>query len=72
MSLNRQEQLMLNHMKAHGGISTRDAMLKYNIMRPQSRVSDLRSKGYNIITEMKYRKRRDGTTVRWAFYKLVS
>jgi len=72
MSLNRQEQLMLNHMKVHGGISTRDAVLKYNIMRPQSRVSDLRSKGYNIITEMKYRKRRDGTTVRWAFYKLVS
>jgi len=72
MSLSRQEQLMLNHMERYGGISTRDAVRKYDIMRPQSRVNDLRRKGYNILTEMKYRKRRDGTTVRWAYYKLVS
>lgn len=72
MSLNRQEQLMLDHMKHYGGISTMDAIRKYNIVRPASRVSDLRQKGYNIVTEMKYKKRRDGSTVRWAYYTLVS
>ena len=72
MSLNRQEQLMLDHMKHFGGISTMDAIRKYNIVRPQSRVSDLRKKGYNIVTEMKYKTRRDGSHTKWAFYRLES
>lgn len=72
MSLNRQEQLLLDHMKHYGGISTLDAIRKYNIVRPASRIRDLRQKGYVIITEMKYKTRRDGSHTKWAFYRLVS
>ena len=72
MSLNRQEQLMLEHMIHDVIIIIMNTNSKYNNVRPQSIVSDLRKKGYNIVTEMKYKTRRDGSHTKWAFYRLES
>ena len=71
MTINKQEQLLLDHMEQKGSISTLEAIRLYNIVRPGARISDLRSKGFNIKTELVYRKRRDGRQTHFAVYSLV-
>ena len=68
---NKQERLMLDHMEHYGSISTMEAVRKYNILRPASRVHDLKAKGYDIHTEIVYRKTRNGSHTHYAVYSLV-
>jgi hypothetical protein len=41
---------ILNHIKRQGSISQREAIMDYSIQSLTSRISQLRRKGYKIIT----------------------
>ena len=43
-------QLILDHIKMHGRITSATAAYKYGIMRMSGRIFDLRKKGYDIET----------------------
>ena len=46
-----QNERIIEYMKEFGGITQLEALRDLGVMRLASRVSDLRKKGYNIISE---------------------
>lgn len=46
-----QNELVLNYMREFGSITQLEAIVDLGVMRLASRVSDLRKKGYNIISD---------------------
>lgn len=48
-----QKTVVLQHLKRFGSIEPLTALREYGIYRLGARVADLRSEGYNIITETK-------------------
>lgn len=48
-----QYQTVLRHLRRHGNISQRDALVDYGITRLASRIDELRNSGYRIKTVMK-------------------
>lgn len=60
-------QKMVEWMDEHGSISTREAMRNLEIMRPASRICDLRKAGWDIETIMV-----QGLRSRYARYRIVS
>lgn len=47
---------ILNHLQNHKTITSMVAFKKYNATRLSSIIFNLRQRGYNITTEMKYAK----------------
>ena len=47
-----QNQRIIEYMELHGSITQLEAWKNCGIMRLASRISDMRSKGYNIESEM--------------------
>lgn len=70
MIIQSQCEMMLNHMREHGSITSLEAQTEYGIMRPASRISDLRSRGYDISREMVQGRNRYGEATRYARYTL--
>lgn len=62
---------IINHINKHGSITPRTADKLYGIMRLASRINDLRSKGYDIVTITKKGKNRDGKATRYAEYRFA-
>lgn len=60
---------ILEHLKTYGSISPLEAT-EYGCMRLASRISDLKARGYNIISERGTSKNRFGETVHFAVYRL--
>lgn len=46
-----QQMLIINYCKSHRGITSLDAVRDLGIIRLASRINDLKSRGYSIITE---------------------
>lgn len=46
-----QKSVLLKHLKEFGSIEPLTALREYGIYRLGARIADLRSEGYNIITE---------------------
>ena len=67
-----QKQTLLVHLITYGDITSLEATKKYNILRPSNRMQELKADGYNIKTEIIYKKRKNGTTTHYAKYTLVS
>ena len=65
-----QKEKILQYLKDHGTITTREAFLNIGVTRLASRIWDLRNDGYNIIREMVKVKNRDGETCTVAQYRL--
>lgn len=61
---------LLAYMKNAGAITTMEAIRKLNIVRPASRIKDLKDLGYDIQTEIVWEKKRDGSTIHYAKYSL--
>ncbi len=53
-----QNERILNYIEEFGSITQLDALRDLGVMRLASRVSDLRSKGYNIISKTEAVKNR--------------
>lgn len=62
--------MMLNHMREHGSITSLEAQTEYGIMRAASRVNELRNMGYGITTTMEKGRNRYGEATRYARYTL--
>ena len=50
-----QTEVILNHLKKHGSISSFEAFKEYQILRLSARIHDLRDLGYKIQTHTKTR-----------------
>ncbi len=55
-----QTEKILQHLDEFGSITSLEAMNEYGIMRLASRISDLKRKGYNIISKTETVKNRYG------------
>lgn len=67
-----QKKVVLQHLKRFGSIEPLTALREYGIYRLGARVADLRSEGYDIITETKTSVSRiTGRPVHFANYKLI-
>lgn len=65
-----QNKKILIHLEKYGSITALEALNEYGCMRLASRISDLREKGYNIITENETTHNRFGERVHIAKYIL--
>lgn len=65
-----QKEKILQYLKEHGTITTREAFVNLGVTRLASRIWDLRNDGYNIIREMISVKNRDGEKCTVAQYRL--
>lgn len=70
MIIQSQCDMMLNHMREHGSITSREAMYDYGIGRASGRVYDLRKRGYDVETTMETGVNRYGILTRYARYTL--
>ena len=61
---------IIEYMKKHKGITSRDAFKDLGITRLSARIKELRDMGYDISTIMVDGKNRYGDTVRYGLYKL--
>ena len=66
-----QNERILRHLRDNGSITPLDALSEYGIMRLASRISDLRSRGYDISREMVQGRNRYGEATRYARYTLA-
>lgn len=64
--------LILNHMKKYGSITSKEAFELFGCTRLSARIYDLRDKGYQIATDSRTEKNRYGVSTTFAVYKLKS
>jgi len=65
-----QSEKILRHLKEHGTITRREALLNYGIARLAARIKDLRDEGHTIRTEMIEVTNHDNSKSRVAEYHL--
>lgn len=65
-----QNERILNYIEEFGSITQLDALRDLGVMRLASRVSDLRSKGYNIVSKTESVKNRYGESCHIKRYSL--
>lgn len=66
-----QREMIIEHLKAHGKITPKEALEQYGVMRLGARIWDIQNKdGIVIETAMKRTKNRFGKTVYFAEYSL--
>lgn len=66
--LTPQCQMIINHLKKGHTITQRSALLDYGIMSLPRRITDLKEKGFNIVSVMEHNKL---TGQRYARYSLA-
>lgn len=64
-----QNQRILNHLEKYGTITPREARNIYGIERLSARISELRSRGYDIITNNIPTKNKYGEKTHYAEYR---
>lgn len=72
MSKSTQKQQLLYHMLNYGPITSLEATARYYILRPSNRIQELKDDGYDIHTEIVWKKRQDGTMTHYAKYSMPS
>lgn len=70
MSVATQKSKLLNHLTNNGPITSLEAVRKFNILRPSNRIQELKAEGYDIHTEIIWKKHEDGSTTHYARYSL--
>lgn len=65
-----QHQLVLEHLKEHGSISSFEAEKEYGITRLTLRIMYLKGQGYNITEEIRTREDRWGKPYQYLAYVL--
>ena len=67
-----QSNKILDYLKHHKSISQAVAVEKFDCYRLSARIFDLRDEGHEISKRMVCKKNKEGNTVRYAEYSLVS
>lgn len=65
-----QNEMILEHMKKFGSITSADAYELYGCHRLGARIADLKAVGHAITSEMESGKNRFGQTVHYKRYRL--
>lgn len=65
-----QNERIVRHLLEFGSITPLDALAEYGIMRLAARISDVKTLGYDIDTEMVTGKNRFGERTTYARYTL--
>lgn len=66
-----QNELIKQHLEAHGSITPLEAMTEYGIMRLGARIFNLKEQGVPIQTNMVTGINRYGKPTRFAEYRLI-
>ena len=66
-----QKELILDYMRTHNGITSREAFVHLGITRLSARIHDLRGEGYQIINQRCEAPTRHGKTAHFDRYKVV-
>lgn len=66
-----QNEKILHYLETHDYISQYEACMELGCFRLSARISDLRMKGYNIISTLTCKKNAEGNTVKFSRYSLV-
>lgn len=64
-----QKEMVLNHLKKHGAITSWEAIMEYGITRLSDVIFRLRKDGYKIITKTIVKKKGE-RTITFAEYRL--
>ena len=62
---------VLRHLRDHGSITAVEAFSEYGILRLAARISDLKERGHNIISEIKHGKNKYEEPVHYSVYRLI-
>lgn len=62
---------IIRHLRDYGSITSIEAISEYGILRLASRISDLKQKGHNIVSETATGKNRYGEKTRYSIYRLI-
>ena len=62
---------ILRHLEDLGSITSLEAIRDYGIYRLASRITDLKKRGYYIISETKTGSNRYGEPTHWKVYRLA-
>lgn len=65
-----QNEEVLRHLMKERGITIREAMEKYGIMRLGARIYELKKQGYPIKTYLRVGKSRNGESMVYAEYRM--
>lgn len=65
-----QSEIVLEHMRKHGSISSIEAFFDYGITRLSARIWELRRDGYDIKTDLVKVKTEKGVVKHYARYKI--
>lgn len=68
--INKQTDMILAYLYEYGSITPMEAIEKLGCMRLAARISDLKKRGYNIISQRVTAKNRFGVTVGYKMYML--
>lgn len=66
-----QNEMVLQHLKAYGSITPKEAMDLYAVMRLGARIHELKKDGHRIQTTNEKAMNRFGDPVHFARYRLV-
>ena len=70
MNAATQKAKLLDHLKNTGPITSLEAVRKFNILRPSNRIQELKAEGYDIHTEIVWKKHKDGSMTHYAKYSM--
>lgn len=72
MTAKNKTQAILNYLKTHKGLTSKQAYEKFDTTRLSAIIFNLRNQGYNIETETKYAIDKYGSRISYARYVLHS
>ena len=71
MSKATQKAKLLEHLQKHQSITSLQAVLNYNILRPSNRIQELKKDGIDIDTEIIWKTHDDGSVTHYVKYTLA-
>lgn len=66
-----QKDIVLKHLKDYGSISSWEGFTDYGITRLSAIIYNLRSEGFNVVSEIVHTKNRYGNPTRYSKYSLL-
>lgn len=69
--MKNQEDMIYEHLKAYGSITSWEAIKEYGCTRLSAKIYNLRKQGYKIISETETATNRFGKKVNYAKYILM-
>ena len=66
-----QNEMVIEYIKGHDGITSKEASIKLSCTRLAARIADLKKRGYEITDDWDYSLNQFGNKVRFKRYRLA-